>query len=149
MTAAELAASDPGTPLPEQDLRIVNHNAPGSTAYRFLAPGILLTGEVTVTVQGSWWHAEQTVDGVTYAVDGDDELGVILALIAKRQGLAAVFGPDDGQTPPAAPGDPISAIMFTAVSQAAARAGRFLSLTDRRSITEQVSADLRDAGVIA
>jgi hypothetical protein len=132
-----------------QERAVLDHDREGFTAYRFAAPGLLVAGEARVTVQGDWWHAEQDIPGGTIAVDAEDELGAILALIGKQRGLAVVIGPDDGQAPPSPMTDPAAAAAFNAVTQAVARRGRFLTLTDRRCVAEQVLADLRDGGWLA
>lgn len=46
-------------------------------------------------------------------------------------------------------GDEVAARTFNAVTRAAARSGRFVPLSERKAIAEQVVADLRAAGVIA
>lgn len=148
--------ADPGTGyFSEQDRAIVQLERDGTTAYRFVAPGILLGGVVDVTVRGDWWHAEQEIPGDgTIAVDAEGELEVILALIAKQQGLAAVFGPADLDEKPPEPRelserrDPVYSMIFNAVSQGTASAGRFLPLSARDAITSAVYQDLRAAGVI-
>lgn len=139
------------TAIPGEDLLILRHDDDTTTTYRLVAPGMVIAGEARITTHGGWWHAEQDVDGKTIAVDAEDELGVVLALIAKRRGLAAVFGPDDGGVLDGRPSrlDAVASRGFNSVTHAAARTGRFLSLTDRIAIAEQVTADLRKAGVIS
>lgn len=146
---SEIAAAFPGA-LPEQDRLVLEHAREGVTAYRFVAPGVLLGGEARVTVQGDWWHAEQDLpDGTTIAVDAEDELGAILALIGKQRGLAVVVGPDDGQAEALPMTDDAAAVAFNAVTHAVARRGRFLTLGDRAAVAEQVLADLRAQGWLA
>lgn len=136
--------------LCHQDRLVLEHTREGATAYRFVAPGILLDGEARVTVQGDWWHAEQDLaDGTTIAVDAEDELGAILALIGRQQGLAVVIGPDSGQAESLRMTDDAAAVTFNAVTHAVARRGRFLSLGDRAAVAEQVLADLRSQGWLA
>jgi hypothetical protein len=133
-----------------QERAVLDHDREGLTAYRFAAPGLLVAGEARVTVQGDWWHAEQELaDGTTIAVDAEDELGAILALIGKQRGLAVVIGPDDGQAPPAPMTDSAAAVAFNSVTHAVARRGRFLALGDRAAVAEQVLADLRAQGWLA
>lgn len=138
----------------EQDLAILHLERDGATAYRFVAPGILSGGEVRVTTRGNWWHAEQDIDGDTIAVDGEGELEVILLLIAAQQGLTGVFGPADLDGKDPAPRelserhDPVYSMIFNAVSQGTATAGRFLPLTARDTVASAVYQCLRAAGAI-
>lgn len=137
-----------------EDLAILSHEQDGTTAYRLVVPGLvggILAGVARISVHGDRWHAEQEVEGVTYAVDAEDELGAILALIAKQHGLAAVFGPDDGDRPAvslAEQRDPVYGMIFNAITQAVARRQRFLSLSDRNAAASQTYQDLREAGAI-
>jgi hypothetical protein len=133
------------------DYDVLTHETPGRMAYRFTCLGVGLAGnDVEVTMHGGWWHAKQTVDGAVYEVDAEDRVALVLALIAKRYGLAAVFAPDDAQPPPPnTTDDPLIGMVFNAISSGSAKAGRFISLSERRVIAEQVLADLRAAEVIA
>lgn len=155
MTTDEQRPAEPTSGyFSEQDREILQFEQDGATAYRFVAPGILSGGEVRVTTRGNWWHAEQDIEGDTIAVDGEGELEVILLLIAAQQGLAAVFGPVDLDGRDGAPRelserrDPVYSMIFNAVSQGTATAGRFLPLPARDTVASAVYQCLRAAGVI-
>lgn len=120
------------------------------TAYRLYALGTVIAGMASLTTHADRCHAEQQVDGATIAVDADEPLGAVLALIARRHGLTAVFVADDDR--PTVPmderRDPVYVMVLSSVAAAAAATGRHLTLTERTAITEQVYRDLREAGAI-
>lgn len=130
-----------------QDRRVYAHDAEGRTAYRFVAPGVLLTGDATVSLTGDRVDLEQTGGGQTFRAAGLDEVGAILALIARQQGLAAVFLPANTEEPQMSERkDPAYGLILAAVTQGAAGDDRVLSRVERTAA--QVYRDLRDAGVI-
>lgn len=134
----------------QDDDRVLNHDVEGRTAYRFVAPGVLLTGDASVALHGDLVTLEQTAGGQTYQATGSDEVGAILALVAAQQGLAAVFLPKDTTEPGplSERKDPAFQMIVEAVSQAGAATDRILPLADRTAIATQVYRDLREAGVI-
>jgi hypothetical protein len=77
----------------EHDARVLEHDSPDGTAYRFVAPGVLLTGEADARVEGDRWHVEQLVDGHPVVAHGEDEIAALLALVAARLGVTATFTP--------------------------------------------------------
>jgi hypothetical protein len=68
---------------------------PGLTSYRFVCPGVALSGaDVAVEFRDGQWHATQTEGDLTWTAAADDKVAVVLALIARRYGLQATFTPD-------------------------------------------------------
>jgi hypothetical protein len=91
--AGDGPASLPDGYVASVDRQVLGHDQDDRTAYRFVAPGVLLAGEATVRVEGDRWHVEQDLDGRQLAADGADEIAALLALVAARLGFTATFTP--------------------------------------------------------
>jgi hypothetical protein len=120
---------------------------PGWSAYRLVLPAGVIAGDLEITQHDGWRTAEARDGDQTHVVvdETGDDVALVLAVVAARRGLAAVFGPAEGQAPPGRHRDPLIAAAFNAVTAAAARAQRFLTLSDRQAIAEQVVHELRPA----
>ena len=79
-------------------MRVFGEQPRGELAYEFTMPHIAISGlgiKTEFDTERKQWHLVQDSDGFAWEVWADDQVGGILALIAKRTGLGTItFTPD-------------------------------------------------------